>query len=108
MFGIAFDIDTKCYKDYIKELDTELSEEEAEKKANNRLAKVYKEIETAMNTAGFLRLQGSVYRSDKDSIDAVFDAVDELSKIDGFNDCVKSVHGFEMKGWSDLKKRLKN
>ncbi|SFV67835.1 hypothetical protein MNB_SM-6-238 [hydrothermal vent metagenome] len=32
-----------------------------------------------MSTAGFLRLQGSVYRSDKDSIDAVFDAVDELS-----------------------------
>jgi virulence-associated protein VapD len=60
-----------------------------------------------MMSAGFIRLQGSLYRSDKDNIDAVFDAVDELSKIEGFNDCVRSVHGFEMKGWSDLKKRLK-
>ncbi len=106
-YGIAFDMDTNCYKDYIKDLHDDLTEEEAENKAKSRLTKVYREIEEAMSRAGFIRLQGSVYRADKDDIDAVFDAVEALSVIEGFNDCVKSVHGFRMDGWSDLKKRLK-
>ncbi len=105
-YGIAFDMDTNCYKDYIKALSDDTDEATAESKAKSRLARVYKEIEQAMSSAGFIRLQGSVYRSDKDDIDAVFDAVEELSKIDGFNDCVSSVHGFRMDGWSDLKRRL--
>lgn len=102
-YGIVFDMDTNCYKDYIKALSDDIDEVTAE----SRLARVYKEIEQAMSIAGFIRLQGSVYRSDKDDIDAVFDAVGELSKIDGFNDCVSSVHGFRMDGWSDLKRRLR-
>lgn len=106
-YGIAFDMDTNCYKDYIKSLSEDIDDTEAENKAKSRLAKVYKEIELAMSDAGFLRLQGSVYRSDKDDIDAVFDAVEVLSKIEGFNDCVRSVHGFRMEGWSDLKRRLR-
>lgn len=106
-YGIAFDMDTNCYKDYIKALSEDIGELESESKAKSRLARVYKEIEQSMYKAGFVRLQGSVYRSEKDDIDAVFDAVEELSKIDGFNDCVSSVHGFRMEGWSDLKRRLK-
>lgn len=106
-YGIAFDMDTNCCKDYIKALSLDISDDEAENKAKSRLARIYKEVEQSMSKAGFIRLQGSVYRSDKDDIDAVFDAVEELSKIEGFNDCVSSVHGFRMEGWSDLKRRLK-
>ncbi|MGI9213936.1 MAG: hypothetical protein ACR2HF_15825 [Methylococcaceae bacterium] len=107
-YGIAFDMDTNCYKDYIRSMADECTDQSAlERQAKNRLAKVYKEIEDAMSSAGFIRLQGSVYRSEKDEIDAVFDAIDELSKIEGFNDCVRSVHGFRMEGWSDLKRRLR-
>ena len=107
-YGIAFDIDTNCYKEYILEQNPNLNEEEAIKKATSRLTNLYKEIEDAMYEAGFIRLQGSVYRTeDKDDIDSIFDAVDELSKIEGLKECVKSVHGFRMEGWSDIKKRIK-
>ena len=106
-YGIAFDIDTNCYKDFIKEKFPELDEMEALKKASSRLTNVYKEIEDAMYRAGFIRLQGSVYRTEeKDDIDSIFDAVDELSQIEGLKECVKSVHGFRMDGWSDIKKRI--
>jgi virulence-associated protein VapD len=107
-YGIAFDIDTNCYKDYIVKQNPKISDAEALKKAISRLTHLYKEIEDAMYSAGFIRLQGSVYRTeDKDDIDSIFDAVDELSQIDGLKECVKSVHAFRMEGWSDIKKRLK-
>ena len=61
-YGIAFDIDTNCYKDFIREKFPELDETEALIKATSRLTHVYKEIEDAMYRAGFIRLQGSVYR----------------------------------------------
>ena len=106
-YGIAFDIDTNCYKAYIVKQYPEIDEAEAFKKATSRLTRLYKEIEDAMYSAGFIRLQGSVYRTeDKDDIDSIFDAVDELSKIEGLKECVKSVHGFRMEGWSNIKKRL--
>ena len=57
-YGIAFDIDTNYYKDFIKEKFPKLDEIEALKKATSRLTNVYKEIE---------------------------DAVDELSIIEGIN-----------------------
>ena len=47
-YGIAFDIDTNCYKDFIKEKFPELDEMEALKKATSRLTNVYKEVEDAM------------------------------------------------------------
>ena len=52
-YGIALSIDTRCSK----------------------------EIEKAMSNAGFVRLQENLYRSDKDDIDAVFDAIEELNKV---------------------------
>lgn len=101
-YGIAFDMNINCYKDYIKELHNDLKKNEDENKEKSHLASVYREIEEGMSRAGFIHLQGNIYRSNKDSIDAI----DELSVIKGFHDCVKSVHGFRMDGWSDLKKRL--
>lgn len=106
-YGIAFDMDTNCYKASIKTISEDTDKATTENKAKSQLAKVYKEIEQAMSRAGFIRLQGNIYRSDKDDINTVFDAIEELSKIDGFNDCVSSVHGFRIEGWSDLKRRLK-
>ena len=104
-YGIAFDVDTNCYKDYILKQNPEISDIEALKKANSRLTH---QIEDAMYSAGFIRLQGSVYRTEeKDDIDSIFDAVDELSNIEGLKECVKSIHGFRIEGWSDIKKRLK-
>ncbi len=108
-YGVAFDIDTNCYKEFIVLQNPDLDEVKALQKATSRLTKLYKEIEDAMYEAGFIRLQGSVYRTEeKDDIDSIFDAVDELSKIEGLKECVKSVHGFRMEGWSDIKKRIKS
>ena len=107
-YGIAFDVDTNYYKNYILKQNPKIGEAEALKKANSRLTHLYKEIEDAMYSAGFIRLQGSVYRTeDKDDINSIFDAVDELSDIEGLKECVKSIHGFKIEGWSDIKKRLK-
>lgn len=102
-YGIAFDMDTNCYKDYIKGLEDGLTDNQAK----SRLSKVYKEIEEAMYKAGFVRLQGSLYRSESEDLNYVFSAIDNLSKIQGFKDCVDSVHAFKLEGWSDLTARIR-
>lgn len=64
----------------------------------------YDEIRKEMEAIGFKWLQDSVYLSEaeKNSLTAVYKAINALSKINWFKESVRDIRAFKVEDWSDF------
>lgn len=71
--------------------------------------RAYDEIRQELEDLGFEWTQGSVYinSSSKDSLTAVYKAINRLSKIDWFKESVRDIRAFKVEDWSDFTEVVK-
>lgn len=86
MFAIGFDLVVR---------DTEAAHPKS-------VAQAYADINTVLNRYGFVRVQGSVYVSQTDSLVNVTLAMNALKTLTWFPACVRDIRAFKVEHWSDF------
>lgn len=104
-YVIIFEMDPNCYQRCLEnEFSKTLGIVKKQADAKHDVNLIYRQIESVMLDAGFIRLRENMYRSKKDNADAILDAFHHIKTIHGF--CVNEIYGFKMKGWCNLKHKL--
>ena len=65
------------------------------------VAQAYADINAVLNRYGFVRVQGSVYVSQQDSLVSVTLAMNALKALPWFPTCVRDIRAFKVEHWSD-------
>ena len=72
------------------------------------VTQAYADINAVLNRYGFMRVQGSVYVSQADSLVSVTLAMNALKALPWFPTCVRYVRAFKVEHWSDFTDFMKS
>jgi virulence-associated protein VapD len=92
MFAIAFD----------------LIVEEVQARHPKSVPTAHSDIARALKTAGFRRIQGSVFVTEEPGLMAVTKAMVALKAIVWFPPCVRDIRAFKVEDWSDFTAFIKD
>ncbi len=66
------------------------------------VSQAYADVGAVLNRYGFVRVQGSVYVSQADSLVNVTQAMNALKALSWFPICVRDIRAFKVEHWSDF------
>lgn len=72
------------------------------------ISQAYADIGAVLNRYGFMRVQGSVYVSQGDSLVNVTLAMNALKALPWFPPCVRDIRAFKVEHWSDFTDFMKS
>ena len=72
------------------------------------VSQAFADIGAVLNRYGFLRVQGSVYVSQGDSLVNVTLAMNALKALPWFPACVRDIRAFKVEHWSDFTDFMKS
>ncbi len=72
------------------------------------VSQAYADIGAVLNRYGFMRVQGSVYVSQGDSLVNVTLAMNALKVLPWFPTCVRDIRAFKVEHWSDFTDFMKS
>lgn len=72
------------------------------------ISEAYADIGAVLNRYGFMRVQGSVYVSQGDSLVNVTLAMNALKALPWFPPCVRDIRAFKVEHWSDFTDFMKS
>jgi len=72
------------------------------------VSQAYADVGATLNRYGFVRVQGSVYVSQGDSLVNVTLAMNALKALPWFPACVRDIRAFKVEHWSDFTDFMKS